>query len=212
MKNLSGPDLRTGLVGDTFSGDVTLTESLRLTRQGVIAADDIETFYELYSLAFDHLKTLAFGRQVLTRAEFVSQMTDDRVWKYVAWTAEDEPVGLTTLTRALETVPWISPDYFRAHYPEQWSRNAVYYLGFTLCRPDVAGGTRAPDQPNFLETLIQIGIGPLITERGVIAYDVCRYNNETLNLPERIAEVLNRHSDARAEVLDTQVYYGVSFR
>ena len=36
--------------------------------------------------------------------------------------------------------------------------------------------------------------------------------NENLNLPDRIAEVLNRHSDARAEVLDTQVYYGVSFR
>ena len=204
MKNLSGPDLRTGLVGDTFSGDVTLTESLRLTRQGVIAADDIETFYELYSLAFDHLKTLAFGRQVLTRAEFVSQMTDDRVWKYVAWTAEDEPVGLTTLTRALETVPWISPDYFRAHYPEQWSRNAVYYLGFTLAHPRLR-------HQRFLESLLRAALDELAEARAVVAFDVCAYDERVLRFSSRIEGFLTEHPVADFATVDTQNYSRITF-
>jgi len=182
------------------------------TRNLVVTGPTAEMFFQLYLQAFEPLRTKAAARQVLTRDEFFEHLADPRVDKYVAWQSASEPVGITTLTKHLDALPWISAEYYAARYPEEWSRNAVYYLGFTLCQPAVAGGSRAPDRPNFLETLIQIGIGPLIAERGVIAYDVCLYNNETLNLPDRIAKVLNRHSDARAEVLDTQVYYGVSFR
>ena len=39
---------------------------------------------------------------------------------------------MSTLTRHLETVPWISPEYFAYHFPEHTARDAVYYLGFTL--------------------------------------------------------------------------------
>jgi hypothetical protein len=182
------------------------------SRNLVVSGPTAEMFFQLYLQAFEPLRTKAAARQVLTRHEFFEHLADPRVDKYVAWQSASEPVGITTLTKHLYALPWISAEYYAARYPEEWSRNAVYYLGLTLCRPEVAGGMRTPDRPNFLETLIQIGIEPLIAERGVIAYDVCRYNNETLNLPDRIAEVLNRHSDARAEVLDTQVYYGVSFR
>ncbi|HSU36511.1 MAG TPA: hypothetical protein VLJ88_12710 [Propionibacteriaceae bacterium] len=182
------------------------------TRNLVVTGPTAEMFFQLYLQAFEPLRTKAAARQVLTRDEFFEHLADPRVDKYVAWQSASEPVGITTLTKHLHALPWISAEYYAARYPEEWSRNAVYYLGFTLCQPGVAGGFQAPDRPNFLETLIQIGIGPLIAERGVIAYDVCSHNNEALNLPDRIAAVLDRHSDARAEVLDTQVYYGVSFR
>jgi len=182
------------------------------TREPVVSGPTAEMFFGLYLQAFEPLRTKAAARQVLTRHEFFDHLADPRVDKYVARLSASEPVGITTLTKHLDALPWISAEYYAARYPEEWSRNAVHYLGFTLCQPGVAGGSRPPDLPNFLETLIQIGIEPLIAERGVIAYDMCRYNNETLHLSDRIAAVLSRHSDARAEVLDTQVYYGVSFR
>ena len=79
-------------------------------------------------------------------------------------------MGITTLTKHLESVPWISPEYFAAHYPDQWARNAVYYLGFTLAHPSM-------HEHGFLEAIIRIGMGPLTMERAVLAYDVCAYNN-----------------------------------
>lgn len=200
LPQLSEPDFSTTVGPWTFS------------RTSAVSGRTAEMFFQLYLQAFEPLRTRAAARQVLTRDEFLEHLADPRVDKYVASQSTSDPVGITTLTKHLHAVPWISPEYYAARYPEAWSRNAVYYLGFTLCRPGLAGGSSAPDGPNFLETLIQIGIGPLIAEGGVIAYDVCRYNNQTLKLADRVAAVLNRHSDARAEVLDTQVYYGVSFR
>ena len=79
---------------------------------------------------------------MLTRDEFFDHLADPRVDKYVAWQSASEPVGITTLTKHLDALPWISAEYYAARYPEEWSRNAVYYLGFTLCRPDVAGDAR----------------------------------------------------------------------
>jgi hypothetical protein len=182
------------------------------TREPVVSGRTAEMFFKLYLQAFEPLRTKAAARQVLTRDEFFEHLADPRVDKYVARQSASEPVGITTLTKHLDALPWISAEYYAARYPEAWARNAVFYLGFTLCHPGEIGGSPAPDRPNFLETLIEIGIEPLIAAGGVIAYDICRYNDETLKLSDRVAEVLNRHSDARAEVLDTQVYYGVSFR
>lgn len=203
MIEMSDGERRT-LVGDAFTGEIAISDSLRLTRQGVIAEEDIEMFYNLYSLAFDHLKTLAFGRQVLTKTEFVSQMTDDRVWKFVAWTHDDEPVGLTTLTRALHTVPWISPDYFQANYPEQWSRNAVYYLGFTLAHPRLR-------HQRFVESLLRAAMAELEEQRAVVAFDVCAYDERVLRFGERIQAFLSTHPSASFRTVDTQNYSRITF-
>ena len=191
------------------------------TREPVITGEAAEMFFGLYSRAFDPMKTQAAARQVLTRDEFFEHLADPRVDKYVARESGSEPVGVTTLTKHLESVPWISAEYFAARYPEEWSRNAVYYLGFTLCHPltrhgglvrEVQGESSALASTRFLEALIQAGIEPLVAEGAVIAYDVCSYNNEVLHLSDRISDVLNRYSTVHVEVLDTQVYYGVSFR
>ena len=86
---------------------------------------------------------------MLTRAEFFAQMGDERIDKYVAWEADGEPIGMITLTRHLESVPWVSPEYFAARFPEQWARNAVYYLGFMP-------GPPAHRDARFLETIVRL--------------------------------------------------------
>jgi hypothetical protein len=175
-----------------------------ITREHVVDAARADTFYALYALAFDPLKSRSAARQVLTRAEFLNQMTDQLVEKYIAWDAAGQAVGITTLTKHLDSVPWISPDYFAAHYPDEWARNAVYYLGFTLAHPGVR-------QQRFLETIIGVGIATLSAERAVVAYDVCAYNNTALGFTERIEDVLHRYPEARLAAIDTQIYYAVRF-
>ena len=111
-----------------------------------------EALYRLYRPAFEPLKVRSAARQVLTRSEFFDQMRDDRVDKYVAWENGAEPIGMITLTRHLESVPWISPEYFAARYPEHWARNAIYYLGFILAHP-------RNRTARFLETIVRGCVG-----------------------------------------------------
>ncbi len=134
----------------------------RFTRETVVTDPLAAQFYELYELTFSPLKTRSVARQVLTMTEFYAQMADPRVDKYIAWNDDGQPVGITTLTKHLESVPWISPEYFAAHYPEHWARHAVYYLGFTLAHPSMR-------QHGFLEAIIRVGMDPLAAERAVLA-------------------------------------------
>ncbi len=82
--------------------------AMKVTIESKIAGTQLERFHQLYRSAFEPLLTLTAVRQVLTEDEFEAQMTDERVDKLVAWDG-DEPIGMMTVTRELETVPWISP-------------------------------------------------------------------------------------------------------
>lgn len=159
-----------------------------------------ESFYSLYLDAFEALRRRAVARQVLHRHEFFEEMQDERVLKYVARDAEGQMCGLTVLTRHLETVPWISPEYFAAHYPEHYARGAVYYLGFTL----VAVENR---RERVFEAMIRAVVDQVAADRGVCGYDICAYNNVALDFAATVESMLVRYADARVEPLDTQTYY-----
>jgi hypothetical protein len=175
----------------------------RFTRESIIIGTTAEALLGLYRRSFEALEIRAAARQVLTREEFFGQLEDHRVDKYVAWEGDNKPVGLITLTRHLHAVPWISPEYFAARYPEQWARNAVYYLGFACAEP-------SKQKVSFLEMAVRKAIESLAMERPVIAYDMCSYNDLVLGFSERIADVFGRNSPYRPEQLDCQIYYGVS--
>lgn len=171
----------------------------RFTHHSVVDPRAVDDFYALYTLAFEPLKKHAVARQVLTEREFHDQMADPRVDKYVAWDSSGEAVGLTTLTRTLSVVPWISPEYFADRYPEHWARNAVYYLGFTLAHP-------SQRHLQFIETLVGVGMEQAITEHAVIAYDMCAYNNEVLHFEDRLRAAISVAPGARLDRLDLQYY------
>jgi hypothetical protein len=176
----------------------------RFTREAAIGGAAAQALYSLYRQAFEPLKVKAVARQLLTGEEFFGQMRDDRIDKYVAWEPHGQPIGLITLTRHHEAMPWVSPEYFEARFPEQWARKAVYYLGYLLARP-VTRRTR------FLETICKVCVEPLVAERAVIAYDVCSYNNDMLDFAERISRVARQFAGSHVHKLDAQVYYAVTF-
>ena len=73
---------------------------MTITVETAIDDEHAETFYELYLAAFGPLRTRAAARQVLHQGEFFAEMTDARVWKYVAWADDDTPIALTTITKS----------------------------------------------------------------------------------------------------------------
>jgi hypothetical protein len=157
-------------------------------------------FWRLYLDTFGDLATLAVARQLLHEHEFLEEMDDERVDKYLARDESGEAVAMCTLTNHLETVPWISPDYFAHHYPEHTARGAVYYLGFIL----VAHEHRRSHV--FLEMIQQVA-ATIIDQRGMCAYDICAHNVEVLGLADVIAGMLQGMADVRVTTVDTQRYY-----
>jgi len=157
-------------------------------------------FYKLYSETFGDLATKAVARQLLHEHEFMEEMLDPRVDKIVSWDDAGEAVGMCTLTNHLETVPWISPDYFVHHYPEHSARDAVYYLGFILVDERHRRG-------HLYMAMIRRVVEIIAADDGMCAYDVCGYNDEVLGLARATATLLRRLGNFETETIDTQVYY-----
>jgi hypothetical protein len=172
----------------------------RVSVETVIPAHDADRFFSLYLEAFGPLRTQAAARQVLHESEFLEQMTDPRVSKFVAWDQHERPAGLTTLTRDLDTVPWVSPEYFAHRYPEHTARHAVYYWGFALTRP------QHRRSKYFLAMLTAVA-DVVAADHGVCGYDICSYNNVALHLAPRVERLGHQLADVTFEAIDTQTYY-----
>jgi hypothetical protein len=181
---------------------------MRVTIEQKISADLIESFYELYVAAFGPLRTRAAARQVLSLEEFIEEMTDPRVDKYVVWNADDDGVeqaiALTTFTNDLATVPWIEPAYYEHHYPDHFARNAVYYLGFTLVHPGL-------HQAGLFRLTVAKIVRRLVEERAVCAWDICAHNDTVLELGAGIERVISRLADVTVGSVDVQTYYASTF-
>jgi hypothetical protein len=175
-----------------------------VTAETTVDDASAQMFYDLYLAAFAPMRARAAARNVLHRDEFFAEMVDPRVSKYVAWAAAGQPVGLTTLTNDLHSVPWVSPEYFAAQYPEHTARNAVYYLGFTLVHPDARRGTTFTDMIGHV-------LARLVTDRAVVGCDICAFNNTAHSFDQNIITMLTASAAVNVEVLDTQTYYSAVF-
>jgi hypothetical protein len=182
----------------------TAPPPIRITVENVIDGHHAEDFYGLYLTAFGPLQTRAVARQVLHQDEFMAEMIDQRVRKYVAWDAEGAPIAMATLTRSLETVPWISPEYFAARYPEHASRNAIYYLGFILVHPSYR-------RSRVMEQIVDAIAVPLEKEKAICGFDVCAFNNATFDFARHIESMLHRLTRGEMSLIDDQLYYAMSF-
>jgi len=183
----------------TGSGDGSVRVSVETVIEGQVAFD----FYHLYQQSFTELETEAVARHLLHLPEFLDEMRDPRIVKYVAWNEHDEAVGLTTLARDLDAVPWISPGWFAHHYPEQFARGAVYYLGLTLVHPAYRGSHTY--QAMFIEMSDLV-----LTGSTVVAWDMCAAN-EGRGFMRDGKEFVARVADAGVEVVDSQTYYVGTF-
>jgi hypothetical protein len=176
-----------------------------VTVETEVDAETAAAYYELYRETFSALQVKAVARQLLHEHEFLEEMLDPRVHKYVAWDADGNAVGMSTLTRHLETVPWISPEYFAYHFPEHTARDAVYYLGFTLVSPHRR-------QTRIFQAMIERVVSVLVENKAVCAWDICSHNDMTRSLQSNIERLLYRRADVTVAPIDRQTYYAGTFR
>lgn len=159
-----------------------------------------ERLYRLYTATFGDLAIRSVARQTLHREEFMAAMHDPRVDKYLARDSHGDPVAMCTLTRHLETVPWISPDYFAHHYPEYAARDAIYYLGFILV-------THRHRRARVFGDMVRLLATTLMERRAMCAYDICAFNIDQVGLADSIRTLLHGVAEIDVRPVDTQVYF-----
>ena len=165
--------------------------------------DDVtaQRFYALYMETFGELAIRAVNRHLLRREEFMAVMVDPRIDKIVIEDDETgELIAMCTLTRNLETVDWVSPEYFAHHYPDHWARGAVYYLGFSL----VASRRR---RAQLFTELIAHVTRVVDADNGMCGWDICMFNNETIGLANAVETIVNNTASFDVRAVDTQTYY-----
>ncbi len=177
---------------------------VEVTIETEVDRETAEIYYALYRETFGELEVSAVARQLLHRDEFFAEMDDERVHKYVARDPDGTAIGMSTLTNQLETVPWISPAYFRHHYPEQFARGAVYYIGFTLVQ-------REHRRSRAFQAMIHRMGSVLVEAEAVVGWDICAFNDDGLSFGKHAARVLGRTGDVTVHPIDRQTYYAGTF-
>ena len=170
----------------------------------VIETERVARLYELYLESFSPLTRRAAARHLVSRDEFDHEMTDARILKYTVWRDRRTPVALATVTNSLEAMPWVSPDFYASRHPAQAARKAVYYLGFALVAP-------ARGQYRLLERVVREVVADCAAEHGVLAYDVCAWNDTEIEFGRRAEAILRRMAPVRVGVADVQTYYEAVF-
>jgi hypothetical protein len=163
-----------------------------------------EEFLDIYRSAFLSLERLAPARQALTDDEFMMEMRDERVLKFVCKDRAEDTVALGFMAADLSVVPWISPPYYEARFPDHFARGAIYYFGSLLVRPDRQGGSWA----TMLLTEMSKRV---MADSAIAAFDCCAYNVRVLRLPELIATVGQRLGTVETVELDSQQYFAYLF-
>lgn len=165
-----------------------------------VPAGVAEDFLAIYRAAFDPLKTKSPARQWLTDDEFMHELADPSVLKFVARSDDDEIVAMALMSTDLSNVPWISEPYFAAKFPEHYAAGKLFYFGALLVRPERQGGPWA----KYLLDHIFNFFGE---RRAIGCFDCCGFNVDTVALPDLIVRASRSMVDLELELLDNQTYY-----
>jgi hypothetical protein len=168
----------------------------------VLDGELAETVWTLYRAAFAGLDALAAQRHLMHRSEFDTVVADPRVDKVLALDDAGALAGVASYTNDLDAVPLISPAYFRQRWPEAYEQRRIWYIGFLAVDPAAQGGGTFTD---LFTELYQVAS----PRNGLVAMDICTYNDDVHHLPTAIKLLLRRSSGGRARSLlaDAQSYW-----
>jgi GNAT superfamily N-acetyltransferase len=173
---------------------------VRITVERIVDDATCELFLGVYKKAFAPMATRAVARQALTDAEFREEVRSESVLKVMGWDDEGEPAAMGLVATDLSLVPWISPAFFAARFPEYYERGAVYYFGALLVRPDAQG-------KGWAEAIVREVLAIMLRNRAICAGDYCRFNVEMAKVPAMVARTTGEIVPMRIDEIDTQHYF-----
>lgn len=165
----------------------------------------IEEAWNFYERTFSPLEELAAFSQLLGVGDFVHMCMNRRIVKYVRRIDGLGIVGMTVHTNVLSAWRWphLSVRYFAKHWPKEYERGAIWWVGFV--------GADSSVQPGICQELLAELAAPVKAVGGMAFMDYCGVREE-LGLP-RGAEAWARNDNPRAHVarVDHQAVWSISY-
>jgi hypothetical protein len=183
------------------SKPLTLANTLfAIEAESQLSAVDTDALWALFATTFEPLRRRAAARHLLTRHEFDAELCAGGVIKLVARDHHGEPVALATLSTTISSFDWINPEF----YEHRFGATPVFYVGLVAIDPAHQGD-------GLLSPLIDAMLERVHAGGGVLAFDLCAFNDTQIQLSEKALARARILAPARAQILDTQTYYCVSF-
>jgi hypothetical protein len=165
-----------------------------------LSAVETDALWAMFTTTFEPLRQRAAARHLLTRHEFEAELCANGVIKLVARDQHGDPVALATLSTTISSFDWINPDF----YAHRFGATPVFYVGLVAIDP-------AHQHDGLLSPLIDAMLERVHAGGGVLAFDLCAFNDTQIHLSEKALARARILAPARGQVLDTQTYYCVSF-
>lgn len=111
-----------------------VARELSIEKLAVVADDaDVERLWGIYGGTFEEVNKKSPCKQSFDHKHFVEAMRESTILKYLLMHPKEGAIGLAMITNDFKNTTWISSDYFREHFPHQFSKQAIYYfMGIAL--------------------------------------------------------------------------------
>lgn len=179
----------------------TTADDLTVSLETALVGADADAAWQTYRESLAPLSGVAAMKQMLSEAELRAVVADPRIKKYVGRDETGEVVGLLTLTTELSTEN-VSKAFYQQRYPEHYAAGRLHYLGFLVVRPSAQAR-------GLMLILVREMTENLAREGGVVAFDVCGYNDETFAFARLCRLVGARTRPVDLVTLDVQTYYAM---
>jgi GNAT superfamily N-acetyltransferase len=176
-------------------------DELTVSLETVLTGVDADAAWRTYRDSLAPLSAVAAMKQMLAEDELLAVVADPRVKKYVGRDETGEVVGVLTLTTELSTEN-ISKAFYQQRYAEHHAAGRLHYLGFLVVRPSAQAR-------GLMMVLVRHMAEDLAREGGVVAFDVCGYNDEHYAFARLCRLVGARTRPTDLVTLDVQTYYAL---
>lgn len=146
----------------------------------------LEECYLMYAEVFEEINALAAQRHLLTYDEFCDIAKDSRITKLVARDGDGRLVGIACVTNVLEAWPLLAAPYYQRHFPDHYTRQAIWYVGFLGV---------LPRRSHVFRGLVEVLYDIVNSNQGLVGMDFCTFNEDFRNLPSVTRNVLLRWNE-----------------
>jgi hypothetical protein len=119
-----------------FRVKVTIEDAhtLSFLKKDVISEiEDSNILWEIYDSTFSILNEISPCKQSLDEEHFREVLKDKTVDKFILYKKDFGIIGLCLTTNDFKNTPWISADYFRKNFPnEYFDKNIYYFIGIAI--------------------------------------------------------------------------------
>ncbi|MDX6222150.1 MAG: hypothetical protein QOD91_1204 [Frankiales bacterium] len=178
-----------------------IVEQFTVSLEWVLAGADADAAWDTYRESLAPLAGVAAMKQQLPEADLRAALADPAILKYVGRDGAGAVVAVLTVTPELTTEN-ISAAFYQQRYPEHHAAGRLLYLGFLVVRPEAQAR-------GLIMLLVSRLTADLEAEGGVVAFDVCGYNDETFAFARLCRLVAARTRPAVLATLDVQTYYAI---